>query len=115
MEADILPVTTCLITRPDSAVALSAGPSVQGDDEWASSSALTDHDLGGICDPIETKRVSCTDPRHVGLEYPHACGAYLFIEITLQKWLYALDRMEVALSPETDIYTMLVRISAILS
>ena len=74
-----------------------------------------DHDLGGIGDPIETKGVPCTDPCHIGLEYSYACCPHLFIEVSLQKWLYALDRMEVALSPETDLYTMLVRISAILS
>ena len=84
MEAYVLPVATGLITRPDCAVALCPCPSVQGDDEWASSTALTGHDLGSIGNPIETKGVACSYPCHVSLEYPYTCSPYLFIEVPLQ-------------------------------
>ena len=100
MEADILPVTACLVPGPHSRIALGTGPAVKGDDEGAGVIAVVGHDAGHIGYTVETEGVAPADPGHVSLEHADSGVPDLLDDIPLQQGLDTLLGMQVGLGPE---------------
>ena len=107
VEADVLPVATGLVARPDGCIALCAGPAIKRDDERTGILAIVRHNLSHVRYTIQSERIAVAYPGHIGLEYSYACMSHLLHDITLQKRLDALLWVQVRLCPESDFHTVL--------
>ncbi len=112
METDVFPLTTCLVTGPDTGIALRTCPAIKGDDEGTSLITVVRHHLSHICHAVQSKRITGTNPGHIGLQYAHTRIANLSYNITLQKGLDTLFGVQVTLGPKTYLYALLTGIFA---
>ena len=67
VEADVFPFTTCLVTTPNTCVALCASPTVKRDDEGACVATVVGHNLTYVSNTVQTETVTSTYPSHVSL------------------------------------------------
>ena len=112
VETDIFPVTTGLVTTPDSRIALSSCPSIKRDDEGARIVAIFRHDATHIGYTIQSEAITPTYPGYVGFEHTHSSGADFFHDVALQESLDAVFGVEIALCPQTDFHTFAASIVA---
>ena len=58
MESDIFPVSSCLVTCPDTGISLRSCPTVHRDDKRAGVTAVIRHDLCHIGNAVEAERIA---------------------------------------------------------
>ena len=107
VEADVLPVATGLIARPDGCVSLCTSPSIERDDERTGIPAIVRHDLSHVSHTVQSEGIAVAYPGHVGLEHSYAGCSHLLHDVALQERFDAVFRMQVRLGPESDFHTVL--------
>ena len=112
MEADVLPVATCLVTAPKAGIALCACPAVERDDEGTSIVTILGHDGSHVGHTVEAERIAGSYPSHVGLEYTYTGVAHLAYDVALQQRLDTLYGVQVRLCPQTYLHATLAGILA---
>ena len=80
VEADVLPVTTGLIARPNATKALRARPTIEGDDVGAEA-RLSSHDVIRGLGAVKCHGVARTDPSNIGLKSRYAALFDLVLKV----------------------------------
>ena len=105
MEADILPLAASLVASPYTSITLRTSPAIESDDKRTRIIAIIRHHLSHVSHTIQAKRITGTHPSHISLEHTHPSVMNLLNYITLQERLHTLLRVQVRLSPQSNLHT----------
>ena len=106
METDIFPLSTRLVTRPDTGITLRSSPAVERDNERTCVVSVIRHDMSDVSHTVQTERVAPADPCHVCFQNPYTGITHLLYDVTLQQGADTVFRMQVGLCPKADLDTV---------
>ena len=97
MEANVLPVATCLVAGPDAAIALRSRPAVERDDigTHAVGELVIRRNVICLLDTVQAERITRSNPSDVSLEGRNTALLNLLLEVALQMPLLVIHRLEV--------------------
>ena len=105
MEADVFPLSSRLVTGPDTTVTLRTGPTVQRNDRRLHAGSGSN---GIICDrnAVQCHGVTCAYPRNVGLDGVYT-SIYFSVDIafTLLR-VILIGRPQIRLCPQTGLHAL---------
>src|SRR5690606_32394742 len=95
MESYIFPLSTGLISRPDTSIALCASPAIQRNNKWSGIIAVIRHDMTYIGYPIQPEGITRSDPSNICFQDPNTSIPNLLHDISLQQGIDTILRMKV--------------------